>query len=130
MADAGIVWALDAARKAGRLSRLPAGYAPVGLGRALDLLVRFACGESGRWEIALGDWDLGPRCRRVIVEGLDCVKALVGDQDEEGVLSVLNLVDLRDTDPDWHRKFLQPLSLRGWSAVPREHVKEMSEKRD
>ena len=100
-------------------------YTRWGLPKALDLLVKFAHGESDSWEVALGDTDLGRQCRTVIAEGLDCIKALVGDRDEAVVLRVLDLVDLLDTDPDSRQRFLRPLPFPGWSATLQERVKKM-----
>ena len=61
--------------------------------RALDLLVEIAYGESDSSEVALGNRDLGTRCRDVIQKGLVCMRASAAEDDDRARAAIDDIVD-------------------------------------
>lgn len=90
-------------------------YTAFSLGRAMDLLVEFAYGESDQSEIALGNGDLGSRCRDVIRPGVSCIELLISHDREQVVMEVVDLMDRMVADPVPREAFLRGLPLPVWS---------------
>ncbi len=83
-----------------------------GLGRAFDLLVEIAAGESDYSEVELGNEHLGDACRDVLRPFVPCFRRFVWSENDQALLGLLDLLDILEPERERLRDIAQSIADR------------------